>query len=309
MLLFIVRRLALTLPVLFGLLTLTFVMIHAIPADPAAVLAGDQASPAQIEALRHQYGFDRPIVEQFLIYLGEIGRGSLGQSYVTREPVLTEIAQRLPATLELTLSAMTLAVFIGIPLGLIAALNHNHWVDNLLTVLTVGGLSIAPFLLALILQFTFSMDLNLLPVHGRLSAEVAPPPGITGFYLIDSVVSGEFTTFKDAFLHLILPTIALAVGPLATLTRFTRSAVLTTLPNDFINYGRAAGYPRFILMTKYVLRNSLITPVTQVGLLFGATLAGAVVVESLFDWPGLGSYAVTAIATSDYQDARSRPYR
>jgi peptide/nickel transport system permease protein len=265
------------------------------------VLAGDNASPAQIAALRAQYGFDLPLVEQFFIYVRQIGSGSLGVSYLTQVPVATEILSRLPATLELTLFAMSLATLLGVPLGLFAALHHNRFADHALRLFTIGGLAIASFWMALMLQFLLSMELDLLPVHGRLTQGLAPPHFITGFYLIDSLLTLRLDLFKDALLHIILPGVTLAIGPMATIVRFTRGAVLTTLRREYVDYGRAMGYSRAALMGKYVLRNSLITPITQIGLLLGGVIAGAVVVESIFDWPGLGSYAILAIASSDYQ--------
>jgi peptide/nickel transport system permease protein len=301
MLFFLLRRLLLSVPVLFGLVVLTFVMVRLVPNDPAAILAGDQATPQQIAALRLQYGFDKPLALQFVIYVEQIFSGSLGISYLTQRPVATEIAERVPATLELALFAMGLATLLGIPLGLVAALRHNRLLDHLLRIGAIGGLAIASFWLALVLQFVFSMELDLLPVHGRLAPGLAPPPFVTGFYLVDSLVTLHFATFADALRHIILPAITLAIAPMATIMRFTRSAVLTTLRCEFVDYERAVGYPHGVLMWKYVLRNSLVTPVTQIGLLLGGVLAGAVVIEAIFDWPGLGSYAVLAIASSDYQ--------
>jgi len=299
--LFIVRRLLLAIPALFGLVLLTFILIHAVPGDPAAVLAGDQATPQQIQALREHYGFDRPILEQFFRYVSQLASGSLGISYMTQRQISTEIIERMPATFELTLFAMTLATMIGIPLGVISAYFHNRWLDHLLRIVSIGGLAVASFWLAIMLQFTFSMELDLLPVHGRLSQGLNPPPFVTGMIVLDSLIAGRFDLFRDAFAHLILPGFALAVAPLATIMRFTRAAVLSTLRREYVFYERAVGYPRLVLMGKYVLRNSLVTPVTQIGLLLGAILGSAVVIEAIFDWPGLGSYAVLSIATADYQ--------
>ena len=200
MLLFVARRILLAIPALFGLVLLTFILIHAAPGDPAAVLAGDQASPAQIEALRQQYGFDRPILEQFFIYISQLTHGSLGTSYMTQRPISAEILERLPATLELTLFSMTLAAELGIPLGLLAAQNHNGWLDHLLRLMTIGGLAIASFWLAIMLQFTFSMTFDLLPVHGRLTQGLLLlPPRVTGMLLPDSILAGRPDVFADAF--------------------------------------------------------------------------------------------------------------
>lgn len=301
MFLFIVRRLGLAIPVLFGLIVLTFLMIRIVPADPAAMLAGDQATPAQIEAIRTQYGFDRSLGEQFVLYMKQVLSGTFGTSYITQRPVMEDIADRIPATLELTLFSMTIAVLVGIPLGVLAAAYHNRLLDHLLRVLSVGGLAIASFWLALMLQLTLSMELDLLPVRQRLDPNLTAPPFFTGLYLVDSLVAGRFDVFRDALAHIIMPGVTLAVGPMATIVRFTRSGVLTTLQTDFVAYGRAVGYPPRVLMLKYVLRNSVVTTVTQIGLLLGSVLAGAVVIEAIFDWPGLGDYAVLAIVSSDYQ--------
>ena len=301
MLLFLFRRVVFAVPTLFGLVLLMFVLIHATPGDPALILAGDQATPAQVAALRTEYGFDQPILYQFAIYLGQLAHGSFGTSYLSQRPVAEEVFERLPATIELALFAMMLATAFGIPLGVVAAQNHNGWVDHVLRLFSIGGLAIASFWLAIMLQFALGMTFDLLPVHGRLSEGIAPPTSITGFYLIDSVITGNGADFKDALKHILLPGFALALAPLATIMRFTRAAVLNVLRREFVFYERAIGYPRFVLMSKYVLRNSLVTPVTQIGLLLGAVLGSAVVIEEIFDWPGLGSYAVQAIATDDYQ--------
>jgi peptide/nickel transport system permease protein len=300
MLLFLTRRVLVAIPTLAGLVFLTFFLIHIVPGDPAVILAGDQATPAQVAALREQYGFDQSIPRQFIIYLSQLAHGSFGVSYLTQRPVASEIVERLPATVELSFVAVSLAAIGGVGFGLLAAEFHNRWPDQLLRLLTIGGLAIAPFWLALMLQLKFSMDLDLLPVHGRLSTGLRLPH-ITGLLLLDCLLTANVAVFKDALAHIVLPATALAIGPLATIMRFTRAAVLSTLTRDFVLYERAIGYPRFVLMTKYVLRNSLITPVTQIGLLLGGILGSAVVVESIFDWPGLGSYAVTSIATADYQ--------
>ena len=301
MLLFVLRRALLAIPALLGLVLLTFILIHVVPGDPAVVLAGDQASPAQIAALRAQYGFDRPLYEQLAIYIRQLVSGSLGISYMTQRPISQEILERIPATFELTLTSLIFATATGIPLGVIAAQYHNRWVDHLLRIFTVGGLAIASFWLAIVLQFVFSMYLDLLPVHGRLSQGVRLPSFITGMITIDSLLTGRFELFRDAVVHLVLPSLALAIAPLATIMRFTRAAMLVTLRREFVHYERAVGYPHSVLMGKYVLRNSLVTPVTQIGLLLGAVLGSAVVVEAIFDWPGLGTYAVQSIATADYQ--------
>jgi peptide/nickel transport system permease protein len=301
MLRFVLRRVLLVLPVLFGLLVLTFILVRVVPNDPSAALAGQNATPEQIAEIRTKYGFDQPLIVQFGIYLRQVAQGDLGTSMQSGRPVARDILQRLPATLELTFAALLLGAGLGIPLGVVAAVRHNTWLDHGLRFFTVGGVAIASFWFAIMLQLLFSMQLDLLPLRGRLGTALTAPPPITGFLLIDSLVTGDFAVFRDALRHLVLPALTLSLGAMATITRFTRSGVLETLQKEYVTYEIAAGYPRALLVAVYVLRNSLVATITQIGLLFGALLAGAVVVESIFDWPGIGSYAVNAIFTSDYK--------
>lgn len=301
MALYILRRLLLALPALFGLVILTFVLSRVIPGDPAATLAGDAATPAQLAEIRAQYGLDRPIMEQAMIHVRQVLTGDFGRSIFSGRPVTEEIAQRLPATLELTFAALLLAVLLGVPLGLLAALNHNGPIDHLVRVLSVGGLAIASFWLAIMLQLVFSMDLDVLPLRGRMDVALGMPSRVTGFLLLDSLLAGRLDMFADACRHLLLPAVTLSLPGLATIARFTRSGVLETLQKDFVLYARAAGYGRVRLAAIYVLRNAVTLVATQIGLLFGALISGAVAVEAIFDWPGLGTYAVQAILSSDYK--------
>ncbi len=301
MLLFLLRRVLLVVPVLFGLLALTFVLTRVVPSDPAAALAGDQATPEQIAEIRQAYGFDRPLPEQFIHYLAQIAHGDLGSSYFTRRPVIEDLVERLPATIELTLVALVLSVGLGIPLGVVAALNHNRWIDQALRIFSVGGIAIASFWLALMLQLVFSMEFDVLPLRGRLSITGDAPPTFTGAYLIDALLAGRLDIFQDALEHIVLPAATLAFGSLATIVRFSRSGVLETLQKDFVTFETAIGYPRRVIIAKYVLRNSLVSTVTQIGLLFGGLIAGAVVVEAVYDWPGIGGYAAGSVFTADFQ--------
>lgn len=296
-----IRRLLLALPALFGLILLTFVLSRVIPGDPAATLAGDAATPAMIAEIRAQYGLDRPILEQAVIHLRQVLTGDFGKSIFSGRPVTEEILQRLPATLELTIAALLLAVGFGVPLGLLAALNHNGPIDHLVRLLSVGGLALASFWLAIMLQLLFSMELDVLPLRGRIDVALGLPPRVTGFVLIDSLLAGRGDLFLNGLTHLVLPAVTLSLPGLATIARFTRSGVLETLQKDFVLYARAAGYGRFRLAAIYVLRNAVTLVVTQIGLLFGALISGAVAVEAIFDWPGLGTYAVQAIISADYK--------
>ena len=298
---YILRRVLLALPALFGLVILTFVLSRVVPGDAAATLAGDAATPAQIADIRARYGLDRPIMEQAVIHVRQVLTGDFGRSIFSGRPVADAILQRLPATLELTFAALLLSTVLGIPLGLLAALNHNGPVDHLVRLLSVGGLAIASFWLAIMLQLYFSMDLDILPLRGRIDIALGQPPRVTGLMLIDSLLAWRFDMFASACRHLVLPTVTLALPGLATIARFTRSGVLETLQKDFVLYERAAGYGRVRLAAIYVLRNAVNVTVTQIGLLFGALISGAVAVEAVFDWPGLGTYAVQAILSADYK--------
>jgi peptide/nickel transport system permease protein len=301
MLSFIARRILLAIPSLFGLLVLTFFLIRVVPADPAAALAGENATPAQIAEVRHQYGFDRPLYQQFIVYIGQVARLDFGESAYSHRSVALDIKQRLPATLELTIAALLLGTVLGIPLGTIAAVYHNRWPDTLLRVLSVAGVAIAAFWFAIELQLLFAMELDWLPLRGRLGSTMVAPPTVTGFLLVDSVIAGRLDAFLDAVRHLVLPAATLSLGGLATIARFTRAGVLDTLQRDFVTYARAQGVPGRALIWKFVLKNSVVAAITQIGLLFGSLIAGAVVVETIFDWPGIGFYTVQAILTADYK--------
>jgi peptide/nickel transport system permease protein len=298
---FVLHRLFLTIPALFGLLVLTFIMLRVLPNDPSAALAGENATPAQIAAVREAYGFNQPLWKQFIIYVGQVGSGDLGNSIISNRPVLRDIAERLPATIELTLVSLLFAACVGIPLGTMAAVWHNSLFDHAMRVVTVAGLAVASFWFAIILQMIFSMELDWLPLRGRLPEGVAPPPHLTGLYLIDSLLTLRFDLFGEAFAHILMPAFTLSLAGLASIARFTRAGVLETLQKEFVHYAEAAGYARRRIIWVYVLRNSVVGATTQIGLLFGGLISGAVAVEAIFDWPGLGSYAVNAILTSDYK--------
>ena len=297
---FLARRLLLVIPALIGLMILTFVMVRLVPSDPAAALAGENATVEQIEEIRKSYGFDRPLYEQFWSYTKQISRGDFGVSVYSNRPVSADIALRLPATIELTLAALLFAAIIGVSIGVAAAVWRNSFFDHLIRILSVAGLAVASFWAAIMMQLFFSMELDWLPLHGRLSVRYSAPPFVTGLYLVDSLVAGQFDTFKNALHHLVMPAFTLSLGGLATIVRFTRSAMIETLHRDFVAYEEAVGYSRWRIIVPYVLRNSVVTPITQIGLLFGALISGAVAIEAIFDWPGLGSYLVQAIFTSDY---------
>jgi peptide/nickel transport system permease protein len=298
---FLLRRCLLVVPSLLGLLVVTFLLIHAVPSDPAVSMLGEGATPEQIARLRAQYGLDRPLWEQFVVYLGKVAHLDFGESAFSHRPVALDILQRLPATLELTFAALALSIGIGVPLGVMAALKHNTWPDYVLRVFSVMGIAVAAFWFAIMLQLFFAMDLGWLPLRGDLTATMARPPRITGFLGLDALLVGRWDIFANHLRHLVLPAVTLSLGGLATIVRFTRAGVLDTLQQDFVFYERAMGYRWLRLVWIFILRNSVTATVTQIGLLFGGLIAGGVVVEAIFDWPGIGSYTVQAILTGDRQ--------
>ncbi|HVY16422.1 MAG TPA: ABC transporter permease [Rhodopila sp.] len=298
---FLLLRVGTAIPSLIGLLVLTFLLIHAVPSDPAVSLAGDAATPAQIAAIRHQYGFDLPLWRQFLAYAWKALHFDFGESAFSHRAVSLDIAQRLPATLELVIASLVLSVGIGIPLGVFSALRHNQWPDFLLRIVSVAGVAVAAFWVAIMLQLYFSMRLGWFPLRGELSPDMAPPLRITGSVILDSLLTGRFDAFGNALSHLVLPAVTLSLGGMSGIVRFTRAGMLETLQQDFVAYERAMGYPSGRLIWRYVLRNSVTATVTQIGLLFGGLIAGGVVVESIYDWPGVGNYTVQAILTGDRQ--------
>jgi peptide/nickel transport system permease protein len=292
------KRLLWFVPTAAGLIAVVFFISRVIPSDPAALLAGETASREAIAALRVKLGLDRPLLVQLFDYYRQLLKGDLGTSLFTTRPVSEDLLARLPATIELTLAAMLIAVFVGIPLGVVSATRRNSLLDHGVRIATVAGLAMASFWLALILQLIFSMDLGWLPLQGRITG--FPPPAVTGFMTLDALIAGRFDRFSSAIAHLLLPAVTLAVPALATVVRFTRAGVLDTLEKPFVTYQDAIGIPRALIVWKYVLRNALTSTITQIGLLFGILLAGAVVIETVFQWPGIGTYAFEAILQSDY---------
>ena len=297
--LFFLKRIAYFIPTLLGLLILVFLVSRVIPGDPAALVAGETATADQVNAIRTQLGFDRPLYVQFGVYVRQLLTGDLGKSLYSGRRVSQDLFDRFPATLELTLAAMFISVLVGIPLGILSALKRNSLLDHLVRGFTVSGLAIASFWLGIMLQLFASMWLGITPLGSRIG--VPAPRLITGLFILDSVLTLNGAALLSSLKHILLPALTLSFASLATLARFTRSGVLDVIQKDFILYERAMGLPPRVVVYKYVLRNALISTVTQVGLLFGLLLAGAVVIEAVFDWPGLGLYAYQSIVLSDYQ--------
>ena len=285
-------------PTLLGLLAITFTISHVIPADPIAFIAGDNASAEQIAALKAKFGVDKPIPVQLWNYVIGVAQGDFGVSLYTQRPIADDLVSRLPATLELAFVSILLSAIVGIPLGVLAAVDRNSWLDHVLRVFTVSGLAIAAFWLAILFQLLFAMEWGVTPLQGRIDGW-GPDP-VTGFFLIDSAWTGDWEAFRSAAHHMVLPAVTLAFPAMATVMRFTRAGVLDAINSNYVDYQNAMGVPRRVVIWRYVLRNALIGTMTQLGLIFGYLIANAVVVEAVFDWPGLGLYAVNSILQSDY---------
>jgi peptide/nickel transport system permease protein len=292
-------RLAWFVPTLAGLIVIVFLISNVIPTDPVRVLAGENATLEQIAALRIKLGYDKPLVIQLLNHFRDVLSGNLGVSIYSQRPISEDLSKRLPATLELAFVAITLAVLVGIPLGVVSALKRNAWVDHVLRVISVSGLAIAAFWLALELQFLFSMKLRVAPLNGRIDG-FGPDP-YTGFMVLDSLLSWDMESLRSALSHLALPALTLALPAAATIVRFSRAGVLEVINSNHVEYQRAMGLPPRRIVWKFVLRNAMISTITQIGLIFGVLLTNAVVVETVFDWPGVGSFAVQSILQSDHK--------
>ena len=298
MLLRVLSRLVWSLATLLGVVCITFVISNIVPADPAALVAGDTATRQQVAEVRARLGLDKPLHEQLASYVGRLAIGDLGKSIFTGRPVVDDLAARLPATIELAIAALLLAVAIGLPIGVVSALRRGSLLDHIVRVITVSGFAIASFWLAVMLQLFLAMELNLLPLSGRI--EVPAPLPVTRFLLIDSVLAWNGRAFVDALTHLALPTLTLALPVAATIVRFARIGVLDAMGQSFVPYAQAMGLPPTLIVSKYVLRSAMTSVVTQIGLVAGTLLGGTVVVEAVFDWPGLGGYTFNSIVMSDY---------
>ncbi len=296
---FIIKRLLVTIPSLFGLLVLVFALSRIIPTSPVMVIAGEFSTPAQIKELEKRYGFDQPLYIQFLNYLEKLSRGDLGVSLRTNRPVIVELKRRLPPTFELTIAATAIAAILGIPLGIIAALRRNSWIDHILRGFTVAGVAIASFWLGIMLQLTFSLNLRFFPLGGQMTGPL--PPQITGFMVIDAILALDGKLLLDALYHLVLPTFSLCMPGLASFARFTRSGFLGVLQSDYIMYTRSMGLPKRTIVYKYAFKNAIVATVTQIGLIFGLLLANTVIVEYIYFWPGIGAYLVDVIFYFDYE--------
>jgi dipeptide transport system permease protein len=298
---FLLRRLALTVPTFLALMFVTFMMIRMVPGDPIEVRRGERGiSPERLAELRHEMGLDQPILKQFADYAWGLMHGDFGVSIITKNPVLQEFLTLFPATVELSLCALLFAILIGVPAGVIAASRRGGIYDQSLMGLALTGYSMPIFWWGLILILVMSNTLGLTPVSGRVDLVKYYYPSVTGFMLIDSLLSGEKGAFGDAVRHLILPTIVLGTVPLAVIARMTRSSMLEVLEEDYVRTARAKGLAPYRVIGIHALRNALIPVVTVIGLSVGSLLAGAVLTETIFSWPGVGKWLIESINRRDY---------
>jgi len=278
---------------LVGITLVAFVVTHLVPGDPAAANLGQRAigDPAAVQAFRHEYGLDRPLPVQYLLYLKSLLHGNLGISEQSHRPVLTDLAQYVPATIELALFAIVLSMAIGVGLGILAAVCRDRWPDQVIRVISLGGVSMPIFWVALVAFYLLFFKLGWLPGGGRLDPAQNSPIHLTGMFTIDAAVHGQWTLFWSALRHLVLPGLVLAIFTVGMLTRFTRASMLEIMGNDYVRAARLKGLPEHIVVLRHVLRPALISIITVAGVAFGNLLSGTVLVENIFSWPGVGQYA------------------
>jgi peptide/nickel transport system permease protein len=297
---FLLWRIVLLIPTVVGLTILTFIISRVVPADPAKLAAGPRATPDMVETIRSNYGLDKPLIEQYVIYIGNLLQGDFGESILTQHKVADDLQSRFPATLELVIAAMLIAAAIGVPLGIISAIYRNRWPDQVARVFAISSVSIPAFWFAIILQLLLASNLGLLPLSRQFPTREIPPDKVTGFLTIDSLIAGDLGAFSTAVQHLIMPATVLAIAPLAIIMRTLRGDVLDVMGQDFVRSARAKGLSEFRVIRRHVLKNAFIPSLTMIGLSFGWTLGGTVLVEAVYDWPGIGKYAVDAAVRLDF---------
>lgn len=295
----IAKRLALVLPTLFGLSLLLFLWVRSLPGGPASALLGERATPERVSQINALYGFDKPIIEQYFTYMGRLLSGDFGVSIQTGRPVLAEFAARFPATIELSVVALVFAIGIGVPLGYISARRYGKLPDHIAVVVSLIGVTVPVFFLAFILKYVFAVELGWFPPDGRLDARM-DATRVTGFYVLDGLLTAEWDAAWDAFMHLILPGIALGTIPLAIIARITRASVLETQGADFVRTARAKGLHESSIRDRFVLRNALLPVVTTIGLQLGLLISGAVLTETVFAFAGVGQFLADAIFRRDF---------
>ena len=296
---YIARRLLLMIPVLIGVSTLAFFLTNLLPGDPARAAAGRLATPEQLEAVRQRLGLDEPLPVQYALYMGRLVRGDLGTSLSSKQDVGRELLIFFPATLELLLATMALTIGVGIPLGVLSATRRGSWADRSFLGFSYVGVGMPVFFLALLMQLVFAGWLRVLPIAGRLGLETVPPPGLTGMYTLDALLAGQWRTFVDAARHLVLPAATLAIAGISEIGRITRSSMLTALSQDYVRTARAKGLAERSVWLRHALPNAMLPTTTVIGLQVAFLLGGTVLIENLFSWGGLGTYAWTGIFRLD----------
>jgi peptide/nickel transport system permease protein len=299
---FVARRLLLLGPMLVGITLLSFLLSQAVPADPVTANLGEQAAadPQAVAAFRHEWGLDRSLPEQYGVYVWNVLRGNLGVSVSTRQPVWLDLQQRFPATIELAVVAMALSIVVGLPLGILSAVRRDSLVDQATRVVSLVGVSMPVFWLALVALLVFYARLGWAPAPGRLSASLSAPPMVTGFLLVDSLLAGRWDAARDTLHHLVLPAVVLSTYNLGVLARLMRGSALDVLGEDYVRTARAKGLGERAVVLRHATRNALLPVVTVIGLSFGRLLSGAVITESVFAWPGLGLYAFRSATALDF---------
>ncbi len=297
---YILRRVLLIIPTLCGVSLLTFALSRIVPGDPARLAAGAQATPEMYAQIRREFGLDEPLPLQYWHYLTGLFQGDWGNSILSRRPVLDDLKVYWPATLELVLVAMVIAVVVGVPLGILAAVRADRPADQVSRIIALLGVSLPAFWLAILFQILFGLKLGWLPVSGRLDTLAEAPATLSGLYTVDSVLAGDWRMFGESVKQLILPAVTLSFPAMATIMRFTRATLLETLSLDYVRTARAKGATERRVVTRHALRNALIPTITMIGLSFGWAMGGSVLVETVFDWPGLGLYATKSALTLDF---------
>ncbi|NIN68467.1 MAG: ABC transporter permease subunit [Anaerolineae bacterium] len=296
---YVIRRLLSLIPTLLGVSIIVFLFLRMIPGDPALALAGEHATEANVERIREEFGLNKPLHEQYLTYMGKVLRGDLGRSILSRRPIMDEIRVRFPATIELSICALTVALFVGVPAGMISATRRNSIFDNLAMVGSLLGISMPIFWLGLMLNWFFAVQLGWLPSVTRLDAGIQLQR-ITNLLVVDSIITGNAEALLNAVQHLILPAIALGTIPMAIIARMTRSAMLEVLEQDYMRTARAKGLVERVVIMRHALKNALLPVITIVGLQVGVLLSGAVLTETIFAWPGIGRWLYLSILSRDY---------
>ncbi len=299
MLAYIIRRILLLIPTLLGISVIIFLMMHITPGDPAELLLGERATEKALEALREHLGLNEPLHVQYGMFLKRLMKGDLGETIWTRQKVWIEVKQRFPATIELSIAAMLISSIFGIILGIISATKQYSAFDYISMLGALVGVSMPIFWLGLILMLIFSLNLGWFPMSGRLSVGVELDP-ITNFYILDALLTRNWAAFRDALWHLTLPAITLSTIPMAIVARMTRSSMLEVLRQDYIKTAKAKGLSPRIVVMKHAFRNALIPVITVIGLMFGILLAGAILTETIFAWPGVGKWLYDAVLQRDY---------